>query len=81
MVFETPYGTADDQSASYICGLEEGLAIGAITGGVGSTGTGTLPPFGDALAAGMVYFAQYNLLPISSLVTVTNYTKYTIPKE
>lgn len=36
MQFNTPYGTVDDQSASYICGLEEGLAIGAITGGVGA---------------------------------------------
>lgn len=36
MQFNTPYGTADDQSASYLCGLEEGLAIGAITGGVNS---------------------------------------------
>lgn len=36
MQFNTPYGLADDQSASYLCGLEEGLAIGAITGGVNS---------------------------------------------
>lgn len=40
MQFNTPYGTADDQSASYICGLEEGLAIGAITGGVNSSTVG-----------------------------------------
>ena len=36
MQFNTPYGMADDQSASYLCGLEEGLSIGAITGGVNS---------------------------------------------
>lgn len=39
MQFNTPYGLADDQSASYFCGLQEGLAIGAVTGGVNS-GTG-----------------------------------------
>lgn len=38
MEFNTPYGIADDQSASYFCGLQEGLACGAITGGVGNIG-------------------------------------------
>lgn len=63
MQFETAYGTADDQSASYFCGLEEGLAIGAITGGVnsGASGGGT----GYTLGKGGIYLTTAGDITIS----------------